>query len=204
MSASFLSPVLAVRDVDAARAKLAAEFGWSGEGQLLRLGEQSIMLVAAGTRPAHFIDMPLDHVALSIADADDVNRTFLARGAKPDAHFTPDGPRDIPQFWAHGVRFIFFEGPEGAPLEFCARNGETPQGFGHSHYGIRCRNVQEMSSALIARGATTQVTYRLEGPAGVVSVAFLQFGAVVLELFDEPPFAAPRETGWIGLGAPQA
>jgi len=201
MSGAPLHPVLAVRDVAAARRRLAADFGWIEDGALLRLGDQRICVTEAGQRPARFIGLPLDHVALSVADADSTWNAFLARGARIDTAFTPDGPRDIPQFWSQGVRFIFFAGPEGWPLEFCAENGNAmaPAAFGHSHYGIRCPDVAKLTRDLVAKGAATLAEHRLDGPQGTVSVAFLRFGPVILELFDEPPFAPPRENGWIGL-----
>lgn len=196
-----MHPVLAVTDMAAARAKLAQDFGFTADGDLMRLGGQAIFLTAEGTRPPGFIDLPLDHVALSTGDADRVNADFRARGARPDRDFTPDGPRDIPEFWDHGVRFVFFEGPEAAPLEFCAKNGEAmaPGRFGHSHFGIRCRSVAGLSADLVAKGATVLKQYQLKGGAGTVNVAFLQMGEVVLELFDEPPFKGKPASRWIGL-----
>lgn len=196
-----MHPVLAVSDLAAARSKLAHDFGFTQDGNLMRLGTQAIILVKEGQRPAQFIDLPLDHVAMSVKDADRTDAEFRARGALPDRDFTPDGPRDIPDFWAHGVRFTFFAGPEGAPLEFCAKNGDTalPATFGHSHYGIRCASVADLSAELMARGATVLAKHQLKGGAGIVNVAFLQLGPVVLELFDEPPFPGKPAGRWIGL-----
>lgn len=196
-----MHPVLAVTDMAAARAQLVQEFGFEADGKLMRLGTQSILLIEEGERPANFIDMPLDHVALSVGDADLAHRDFLARGAVLDLDFTPQGPRDIPQFWERGVRFVFFAGPDAAPLEFCARHGKSmaPGAYGHSHYGIRCNAVDEASAPLLRNGATVLAKYQLPGTTSPVNVAFLQYGQVVLELFDEPPFADKPASRWIGL-----
>jgi catechol 2,3-dioxygenase-like lactoylglutathione lyase family enzyme len=200
-----MRPVLAVRDPVAARRKLAGDFGWTDDGGLMRLGEQAIIVNAIGQRPENFLATPLDHVALSVADADSAFRTFSARGARLAARYTPSGPRDIPEFWEHGVRFVFFETPDGWPLEFCAVNGRGigSAAFGHSHYGIRCANVEAAERQFAHHGASRIAGYRLEAGPAIVNVLFLQLGAVILELFDEPPFAEDHGAGWIGLAWPR-
>ena len=195
---------MAVRDPAAARRKLADDFGWTDDGSLMRLGDQAIFVIAIGGRPENFLAAPLDHVALTVADADSACRTFSARGARLAARYTPSGPRDIPEFWEHGVRFVFFDAPDGWPLEFCAVNGRGigSAAFGHGHYGIRCANIEAAEQYFAGRGASRIAGYRLETSPTIVNVLFLQLGAAILELFDEPPLAEDHGAGWIGLTWP--
>ncbi len=197
-------PVLAVRDPIKARKALIANFGWVEDGKLMRLGEQAILVSGIGEFPKHFMALPLDHVALDVSDADSAYRTFSARGATLSKRYTPNGPRDIPEFWEHGVRFVFFEAPEGWPLEFCAENGRRMRNnsFGHSHYGIRCQSVENLERDLVSRGASRISEYSLGSGPDIVTVVFLRFGTAILELFDEPPFAVDHNEGWIGLAKP--
>jgi hypothetical protein len=194
-------PVLAVHDPAAARQALAGVFGFTGDGTIMTLGRQSIALASPSERPSGFISLRLDHVALSVPDTDAACRDFLSRGAKLSAPFTPEGPREIPEFWESGVRFVFFDGPEGWPLEFCAlRNcsAEYPS-VGHSHYGIRRPDFELSLGELSHLGATLIARHKLAGSGAPVNVAFLQFQSTILEVFDEPSFNPHSETGWIGL-----
>jgi catechol 2,3-dioxygenase-like lactoylglutathione lyase family enzyme len=194
-------PVLAVNDPAAARRTLAELFGFKGDGPIMTLGGQSIVLAAPGETPEKFIPLRLDHVALSVADADESCRAYLARGARLSSAFTPDGPKEIPEFWDGGVRFVFFDGPEGWPLEFCALKvaAQNSSGVGHGHYGIRRKGFEAALGELALLGAVQIARHRLGGGDAAVNVSFLQLRSAVLEVFDEPPFAPASQTGWVGL-----
>ena len=196
-------PILAVDDPEAARQFLANRFGFlpAGDGSV-RLGDQRILVTAAGTLPADAIDLRLDHVALKTGDADQCRARLEARGARLCRGYTPEGPQDIPQIWEAGVRYVFFSGPEDWPMEFVARNGVAPDSVsaGHDHIGIRTRQIDVVAKRLASMGATDLANYRIPGSGGVINVRFQRLGDTVFELFDDPPTAEPQAgTGWIGL-----
>lgn len=166
----------------------------------MRFGDQLVALVTGDATPAGLIPLALDHLALRVPDARKAARDFGANGARLHTGFTPEGPRDIPQFWEHGVRFVFFEGPDGVPLEFCQKLGAEAASapLGHDHYALRARDLAPPQAVCAALGATTVATHLLEGEVPV-SVRFLARGNEIFELFDEGPFPAPGLYGWIGL-----
>lgn len=194
-------PVLAVDDPTAACEQLARHFGFQRQDGLMWLGTQAIAVLKAGDIPAGFLPLPLDHVALSVTDAAEAGRLFAARGGTYATSYTPDGPREIPEFWDNGVRFVFFNGPMGAPLEFCETIGvaSNPTEIGHDHYGIRRVDFESAIPELQQLGATQIARYRLGSNSDVVNVMFLNWNGSVLELFDEPPTHSPRSHGWTGF-----
>lgn len=195
-------PVLAVRDPVAACHLLADQFGFTrvGPGQMA-FGAAMIAVVARDDLPGALIPLRLDHVAFQVADADAVYQTFSAAGARLDPTFTPHGPRDIPQFWDNGVRFVFFLGPEGAAFEFCAKNDTAePIVRGHSHFAIRTSDLDAAEAQVATLGASRIAQHQLPGNPRPVSVRFVQSGPDVFELFDEAPVsAACGPMGWVGL-----
>lgn len=195
-------PVLAVNDLVAARLLLENQLGFrrAASGHMV-FGDAEVAVVAADALPVGMTALPFDHIAFRVPDADRCHRRGLASGAAPDVRFTPDGPRDIPDFWRQGVRFVFFQGPDGAPFEFCAQNDATvAQSEGHSHFAIRTQDPDAVATRLAALGATEIARHVLAGAEGPVLVRFLQAGAHVFELFDEAPFAMEAAaTGWVGL-----
>ena len=203
-STATLIPVLAVADPETAKAALRRHFGFepAGKGRI-KLGSQHIAVVPTGNLPEGMVSLRLDHVALAVADADAVQSTFAERGAELHRSFTPDGPRDIAEFWRDGVRFVFFQAPDGWPLEFCTRNGRGAMAadFGHDHYAIRSPDIAAVERDLAKAGVVPLARHCLAGANGPVNVAFLKLGATVFELFDEAPFAAhgTRDGGWVGL-----
>lgn len=196
-------PVLAVNDPEAGAAFLCGKLGFrrdEGDALLVHFGDQPVRLVTKGRALPGLIDLPFDHLALRVPDADATEASGLAQGAVRHKAFTPDGPHEIAEFGACGVRFIFFEGPDGWPFEFCAERGSGDGGHGHGHYGLRCASVADMSEKLSALGAKTRSTHRLNGPDGEVQVAFLTLGDGIFELFDEAPAGPPSPgSGWIGF-----
>ena len=197
-------PVLSVRDPDRARSMLESRFGFADAGMgFLRLGAQVIHVSECGVQPPELMALTLDHVAFSVASADVAWRRYSALGSKVDVRFTPHGPRTIADFGVRGARFVFFAGPEGAPVEFCEMIGEAhPEAsVGHGHYGIRTADVAGLTQQLVSQGGRLRVSHCLSGAAGPVNVAFVDFRGAVLELFDEPPMPGSSEekSGWIGL-----
>ena len=195
-------PVLAVKDPVAACGVLEFQLGFrkSGEGRM-SFGDQEIAVVEAGRPPAALMDLRLDHVAFQVPDVEATQKRCEARGAKLCKAFTPDGPVEIPEFWDAGVRFVFFDGPDGWPFEFCAKLGieEKEQPEGHGHFAIRTKELDKAGGRLEGIGAGPTASHRL-GTEDVVSVRFMHLGDKVFELFDEGPFPEPPETeGWIGL-----
>jgi len=194
--------VLAVKDPDHAQQTLHEHFGFRRVAQgLIAYGDAKIAIVPAGTYPGGMIALPFDHIAFRVPDADDCYRRFLASGAHVDKQFTPDGPRDITEFWTAGVRFVFFEGPDAAPFEFCAQNDPSePQSAGHSHFAIRTPDLDATAAQLCGLGATEIARHLLPSAPRPVAVRFLRLGAEVFELFDEAPLVANHgTTGWVGL-----
>lgn len=195
-------PVLAVNDIARAQDTLAGQFGFRSLGPgRMAVGTASIVIVPIGAPPDGLIVLPLDHVAFQVPDADRACRTFLDKGAQPDPHFTPDGPREIAAFWEHGVRFIFFHGPDGAPFEFCAKNAVSPPSdICHSHFAIRAADLDMAEAQIEALGARRIAHHQLAGGLRPVNVRFLQGGSDIFELFDEAPVVVRSDqSGWIGL-----
>ena len=196
-------PVLALNDPEAASLELANHFGFrSVEPGIVSVGGQEISLVRIGTVPSGMIPLRIDHVALAVSDADVSYRRFSALGARLDARFTPDGPRTIPEFWENGARFVFFEAPEGWPLEFCARTGVEPSSkqLSHDHYGIRVIDIEYSQRQFEDKGAVVVASHQLVNAENVVNVSFLQWGEMMIELFDEAPFDPNAcRGGWIGV-----
>lgn len=193
-------PVLAVEDPVSAREMLARVFGFvPAGGGCMALGGQSVAVIRWGAVPDDLLRIRLDHVAFATADADATCAEFDARGAHLARAFTPDGPRDIPEFWDNGVRFVFFDGPDGWPLEFCRKNG-TPGRAGHDHFAIRTADIAAVEDRLVALGALPIAHHRLGSGTGPVEVRFLALGPDVFEVFDEGPFAGGEpDRGWIGF-----
>ncbi len=196
-------PVLAVNDPEAGAAFLCSRLGFRRDERdalLAHFGDQAVRLAGIGQALPGLIDLPFDHLALRVPDADETEAKALAQGAARHPAFTPDGPREIAEFGASGVRFIFFEGPDGWPFEFCAQRGSRDGGRGHGHYGLRCASTAAMSEKLAAMGAETRSAHTLGGPDSEVHVAFMGMDDGVFELFDEAPVAPPAPgRGWIGF-----
>ena len=195
-------PELAVRDLPAARAMLADVFGFSGNGDLLTLGSQTLALVPAEGTPGHG---KIDHLALAVADVPAALAACRARGARLEAT-TPDGPRQIAEFWDHGVEYVFLQGPEGARLEFCARldTPAAPGLPGHDHIGIPCTDIAATEAFFTDLGLVPVAAVDLYRPDGVTAVRFLRAGASVVELYAPPQLqgaAAPfaENALWRGL-----
>lgn len=186
-------PELAVTDVAAASAMLEQVFGFARQGGVLRLGGQAVALVQAEGRPGHGA---IDHLALAVADVDAALAEFVARGARLEAT-TPDGPREIAEFWGTGVRYVFLEGPDGARIELCARlGGGARDGLpGHDHLGLPCRDIVAMAAFWEGLGAVPMAAVDLSRDDGVTRVRFLSLGDSVVELY-EPPALRGQEPGF--------
>jgi catechol 2,3-dioxygenase-like lactoylglutathione lyase family enzyme len=197
-------PVLAVRDPAAGADFLCARLGFAADAaDPLRLsyGDQRLQLAQAGQPLPGLIALPFDHLALRVPDPDRVQAVAQGLGARLHADFTPEGPLEIAEFGPSGVRYVFFQGPEGWPVEFCAPRRNAPDDLGHGHYGLRCADVAAMAQSLQAMGASETSRHRLiPADAPPVEVMFLQLGSAVFELFDAPPLAASLPAaGWIGF-----
>lgn len=194
-------PVLAVDDPAAACEQLACHFGFQKRDGLMWLGTQAISVLKTGDQPTGFVALPLDHIALSVTDAAEACRVFSGRGATYSKSHTPDGLREIPEFWDNGVRFVFFEGPMSAPLEFCETIGIAPQAreMNHDHYGIRRMDFEKTVLDLQELGAVQIARHRLLATNDTINVMFLRWNDSVLELFDERSVHAPTPHGWTGF-----
>ena len=193
-----LIPVLALADPAAGAAYLQQVLGFrpAGEGRLA-FGAQEVALSRCGQPPAGLVPMRLDHVAFRVGDADRTAAELTAQGGRLAPAFTPDGPLGIAEFWDWGVRFVFLDGPEGWPFEFCARNGQPEAAPGHDHYAIRAQDLDGAEAALTRFAPVPVAQHLLDGP---VRVRFLAAGGAMFELFDEAGGSvAPPGAGWIGL-----
>ncbi len=192
-------PVLAVRDWEAAKRRLRDVFGFHEMApDRMMLGDQVVLVCETGSVPTAFVDLPFDHLALSAPDVDAALDDLTTRGATLDPTFTPAGPVEIPEFWSNGVRFVFLQGPEGAPIEVCQKLG-VETGPGHSHYGLRTPLLDETEDLLTNRGATRIARHVLKGTPPV-EVRFMARDDQVFELFNEAAKADARpDEGWVGF-----
>jgi catechol 2,3-dioxygenase-like lactoylglutathione lyase family enzyme len=195
-----LIPVLAVSDPEAACAMLARVFGFEPrENGMMLFGSHAVVVVSIGAVPCGMLRMPLDHVAFSVTDADQACLQFMTRGGKLARLFTPDGPKDIPEFWDHGVRFVFFDGPDGWPFEFCMKKG-CAGGEGHDHFAIRKADIATAITALSSIGCMPVAHHRLGRGERSVEVQFMALGSHMFEVFAEGPYPdIDADRGWIGL-----
>lgn len=193
-------PVLSVMDPVSAGLLLKSQFGFQQSGDIFMLGEQAIRIVARGDLPQNFIALPFDHLAMAASDIDQHTRHFTSQGATLSKDYTPDGPREIAEFWEHGVRYVFFNGPDNAPIEFCEIKGRPHlKQFGHSHIGVRRISIPSAMDEISKFDTKLIASYRLDGGGKPVNVAFVNWDNVVLEFFDEPLTAPRGETCWIGF-----
>ncbi|MEZ5798223.1 MAG: VOC family protein [Paracoccaceae bacterium] len=198
-------PVLSVRDHVAACRQLETlglkTLGLVRHGPgLMGFGTARIAVIRQGQAPAAMIPLPLDHLAFQVADVDRHLRTAQAAGARLDPQFTPDGPREIAAFFAHGMRYVFLSGPEGAPVEFCTRLGDpAPQPDGHGHLGLRAADLDAAQAGLARLAPLPVARHILPAQPRPVQVRFLAAGDLLFELFDEPPRSALGSGAWVGL-----
>lgn len=192
-----MTPVLALVDPVRGQETLRDVFGFEdlGAGRL-RYGDLTIAVCDATQIPDDMMHLRMDHLALRVPDI----APMVAQCRAKRAWVTPDGPREIAEFWDFGVRFIFFEGPEGWPIEFCMQLGGAGEGrggdFGLDHFGIRTLDVVRMADQLASLGAVLIAQHRL----GEVDVQFVKRADQMFELFNEAPFARPPASqGWVGF-----
>lgn len=182
-------PELSVADPAAARAMLAEVFGFAVEGDRMVLGSQRIALRAATGPRGHG---KIDHLALAVTDIDATLARVQAQGGVLEAT-TPDGPREIAEFWDAGVRYVFLQGPEGARIEYCAR---LPQDHrtglpGHDHIGVPCTDIDASEAFLRGLGLLPLAAVDLTRADGVTAVRFLAAGTVWWSCTDRRSCAGP-------------
>jgi catechol 2,3-dioxygenase-like lactoylglutathione lyase family enzyme len=201
-----LLPILSLADQRAGIAMLDRVFGFEstgmrgGFGTIMALGNQRILIVpklaVVGSVRPH-------HLALSIPDTDQAMKECLDRGGVLAQSMTPDGPLEIPEFWTNGVRYVFFDGPEGALIELCMKKGQlSAEEWGHDHIGIECEDIAASQSQFEHAGCNLIASHSLDRDDGITDVAFLNRGASVAELFCPPKASKAAETpplsGWVG------
>jgi catechol 2,3-dioxygenase-like lactoylglutathione lyase family enzyme len=204
-----LRPVLSVPDPNAALAWFGALPGvtidWDrGEAHC---GDLRIAVLGPDYSDGpDFRRVAIDHLALRVGDVDRMLGRILESGGQLDTDFTPDGPKEIDEFWGTGVRFAFVTGPGGVPLEICRpRNGisETDGVTGLDHIGLRTTDTGETSAQLISAGAFEIARYDLKATRPPVAVRFLREGNLTWEVFDEPRPDAQSERrpagAWKGI-----
>lgn len=181
---AILIPELAVTDVPAAASLLRDVFGFVDDGGLMRLGDQAVALVAVDAPGGYGV---IDHLALAVADLDATLAAMQARGALLEAT-TPNGPREIAEFWDAGMRYVFLAGPEGARIELCARRDGTARAGlpGHDHLGIPCTDIAASVTFWVGLGAQPMAAVNLTRADGVTHVRFLSLGDSVVELYEPP------------------
>lgn len=200
-----VAPELAVSNLEAAEAVLVDRFGFSRAAPSpldsalseCRIGSQRIILRRDPTADtgAHGV---IDHVALKVCDTDKALDRLVDRGALIDEEVTPNGPKEIAEFWTAGVRYVFFQGPGGARLELCAKRDsiESRNGgiLGHDHIGVSCRDVSAMRTFFGALGFCDLASHVLETASGPVDVCFMGLGDDVVELFSLPEIRSGQIT----------
>lgn len=153
-------------------------------------------------RPVGRLTLALDHLSLRVDDVGRQMRRLLTQGGRLTPAFTPDGPVEIAAFRDEGVRFVFFDRPEGWPMEFChPRSARYAKPQGHDHFGMRSADLDAIEAQLTDLGATRLAQHRLTSGPEPVNVRFLQLGGRIFELFDEMPAPIPNQDGrgWIGF-----
>lgn len=196
-------PVLEVADPGAALDWFAAVPGMRADparGEAV-CGDLRIAVVAPGARLVGQRAMAVDHLALAAGDVDGLAARLLAAGARWDARFTPDGPREIAAFWQTGVRFAFVRGPGDVAVEFCARRGTAgpAEALGLDHIGLRRADLPGEAATLAAEGATEVARHLLPGTPPV-AVRFLREHNILWEVFDEPAPPGMETPGrWAGV-----
>jgi catechol 2,3-dioxygenase-like lactoylglutathione lyase family enzyme len=192
-------PELSVADSEGACAMLERVFGFVPRDGLMCLGDQRVAVVQ-GAGGGHGV---IDHLALAVADLDKSLVEMRARGAVLD-DTTPEGPREIAEFWDSGVRYVFLRGPEGARIELCARRGGAPRSGlpRHDHVGIPCSDIAATEAFFLSLGLSRIAAVDLDRPEGMIPVRFLSAGRGVVELYSppahDPASLSPRGL-WRGL-----
>jgi catechol 2,3-dioxygenase-like lactoylglutathione lyase family enzyme len=189
-------PVLTIPDPVEAFDWFGSVAGFSTDpaGREVSIGHLGILILRPDEGPAGMRDIPFDHLALRVDDVDATLSRLVARGARLDPAYTPDGPREISVFWDVGVRFAFVIGPGGLPIEICARRvpkSSADMITGLDHLGLRRRDLARAADDLIGQGAVELARYRLPGPVRPVDVRFLQEANLCWEVFDEDAPALP-------------
>lgn len=199
-------PILALADQATSIEMLQDVFGFEiegttdGRGTSLRLGNQSL-LVVPNCKTVGAIG--LHHVALAAADVDTAMTECLERGGVLASSMTPDGPQEIEEFWSGGVRYVFFEGPEGALIEFCMKKiAPQKEKWGHDYLGIECESLDTVRRYFADLGCSLVATHVLDRADGRTKVVFLQYGSSIVELFEPETRHAQTNrtptTRWVG------
>ena len=199
-------PILSLNDVSAGISLLMRVFGFdrfrpSGAwGTFMSLGDQKILILP---RMGVINAMRPHHLALRVPDVDAAMKTCLMRGGILARSMTPNGPLEIPEFWGSGVRYVFFEGPEGALIELCMKKGQAASDvWGHDHIGIQCDDVSLAQVQLENAGCQTVANHVLRRDDGETEVVFMARGSSVAEAFGpatgKSALDTPYQTGWVG------
>lgn len=196
-------PILSLTDIGSGIDWLSEIFGFRVEGSRVAMGTTMVLgdqriLVSEGLSVAGAIGM--HHLALSVPNVDDAMRICLARGGQLAVSMTPDGPLEIAEFWENGVRYVFFEGPEGVLIELCAKIDATSEAtWGHSHFGVMCEDVDQERRLFESLGYQKIADHQLERSEGTINVTFLESGRYVMELFSGLQLDLRNSrVGWIG------
>ncbi|WBU60868.1 hypothetical protein [Paracoccus albus] len=182
-------PVLSLCDVAAGVEMLKRVFGFDlahddAFGLELVLGNQRLRVVE---RFETVGALRAQHLALSVPDTDVAMHECLARGGTLANTMTPNGPEEIDEFWEQGVRYVFFDGPEGSLIELCAKKGSTGSPhWGHDHIGICCDEVGKEASLFLKIGCKIVAKHTLLQPDSRTEVMFLERGDTIIELFTPP------------------
>jgi catechol 2,3-dioxygenase-like lactoylglutathione lyase family enzyme len=202
-----LCPVLSVKDPTLALAWFDALPGVAtdrGRG-LVHCGDLTLRIATVEADLPGLRVATIDHLAFRVTNVDALLDVLRRAGVPLHPAFTPDTPREIAEFWDSGVRYVFVQGPEGVPVEFCAlRGAASTSGLctGLDHLGLRVAATDAACLGLIAGGAKERARHHLPTPNGTVEVRFLAERNLIWEVFDEPVPQAldlpAAGTGWIG------
>ncbi len=189
-------PELVAVDLAAAQRQLCDVFGFTVDGNLMRLGSQAVALRQG--EGGHGV---IDHLALSVPDLDAAATTMMARGAEIEST-TADGPQLIPEFWRGGVRYLFLTGPEGTRIELC-QNLADPQPLGHDHIGIPCTDIAASEAFVLGLGGRLVASVTLTRADGDTQVRFVELAGGLLEFYMAPVMAPVAAHGfWSRLLVP--
>lgn len=190
-------PVLSVSDISNARDHLINVFGFEAlDGNKIRFGDAEIIIVSYTDIPKAIIRKPIDHIAFSVQSLAEFESSSLGRNGYYHSEYTPEGIKEIPEFWESGVKYVFFEGPDGAPFEFCCRNSIEAAEKGVDHVGIRNLDINEAQSHYLEYSPKVVSEYKLDD----VNIRFFTVNEYMFEAFTAVgDNGMDSEIGWIGF-----
>ena len=135
----------------------------------------------------------IDHFALDVLDVESAIAALQHGGAELEGS-TPDGWVPFP-LWAHGVRYVFLQGPGGEKIELNERLDLDPSRRddnlgGWSHLGIPTADVERSRRFYADLGFEEALYQEVPLEEGVAAISMMEINGFMLELYRLPGFEA--------------